>query len=220
MTRLTRDQMRGKAQTVLGLIDPAELGSTLMHEHLLWNITPPARRGEAMGPPLDPGQWWDLLNADVSNPHNTTQLDHDRAIRATAEMVAHGGRTVVELTIGGLMPDPDGLAKVARETGANIVMGCGHYVHDYQDPANADRTVDSFAREMIDQVQLGAWNTCAPASSVRSAASGLGLTWKSAPWLVPSSRSRRPVERLPSTPPGTRTIPGCWWSFSASTVQT
>ena len=32
MARLTRDEMRGKAQTVLGLLDPAELGSTLMHE--------------------------------------------------------------------------------------------------------------------------------------------------------------------------------------------
>src|SRR6266508_298891 len=27
----------------------------------------------------------------------------------------------------------------SRATGAHIVMGCGHYVHDYQDPANATR---------------------------------------------------------------------------------
>jgi len=31
MTRLTRDALRGRAQTVLGVIDPAELGPTLMH---------------------------------------------------------------------------------------------------------------------------------------------------------------------------------------------
>jgi phosphotriesterase-related protein len=175
MTRLTRDEMRGKAQTVLGLVHPADLGSTLMHEHLLWNITPPARRGEPLGAPLDPGQWWDLLNADASNLHNTTQLDHDRAVRATAEMVAHGGKTVVELTIGGLMPDPVGLAKVARATGANIVMGCGHYVHDYQDPGNIDRSIDSFAAEIIDQVQLGAWGTDVRAGIVGE----IGCQW---PW--------------------------------------
>ena len=39
---MSRDQLRGHAQTVLGLIDPAALGPTLMHEHLLWDIRTPA----------------------------------------------------------------------------------------------------------------------------------------------------------------------------------
>jgi len=91
------------------------------------------------------------------------------------KMVAAGGKTVVELTIGGLEPDPEGLAQVARETGAHIVMGCGHYVHDYQDPANHDRSVDSFAQEMIDQVQQGAWGTDVRAGIVGE----IGCQW---PW--------------------------------------
>ena len=40
-----------------------------------------------------------------------------------------------------------------------LVMGCGHYVDDYQDPRNHGRAVDDFAREMVDQVQVGAWGT-------------------------------------------------------------
>lgn len=172
--RLTRDEMRGKAQTVLGLIDPADLGSTLMHEHLLWNLTPRALRRDVSGGP-DPLQWWDLLNAAATDVRNTTQRDRGVASRAVAEMVGRGGRTVVELTIGGLEPDPEGLALVARDTGAHIVMGCGHYVHDYQDPANAGRTVDSFAREMIAQVQEGAWGTDVRAGIVGE----IGCQW---PW--------------------------------------
>ena len=39
--RLTRADLRGKAQGVSGLIDPASLGPTLMHEHVLCDITPP-----------------------------------------------------------------------------------------------------------------------------------------------------------------------------------
>ncbi|HEY4250769.1 MAG TPA: hypothetical protein VGM87_06200 [Roseomonas sp.] len=175
MSRLTRDEMRGKAQTVLGLIDPAELGPTLMHEHLLWDITAPAKRDPALTGGPEPGQYWSLLNSHVSDIRNTTQRDRAMASRATAEVVAAGGKTIVELTIGGLVPDPDGLAQVARETGAHIVMGCGHYVHDYQDPANADRTVDSFAREMIDQVQQGAWGTGVRAGIVGE----IGCQW---PW--------------------------------------
>jgi hypothetical protein len=44
--RPSRDELRGKAQTVLGLIDPAELGPTLMHEHLLWDIRTPAMKAD------------------------------------------------------------------------------------------------------------------------------------------------------------------------------
>jgi phosphotriesterase-related protein len=175
MERLTRDDMRGKAQTVLGLVDPSALGSTLMHEHLIWNLTPPAQRTPGPWPDLDLRQWWDLANSVVRVERNTTQRDRGAAARAVAEVVAHGGRTIVELTIGGIDPDPDGLAQVARETGAHIVMGCGHYVHDYQDPANAHRTQDELAQEMIDQVQLGAWGTGVRAGLVGE----IGCQW---PW--------------------------------------
>lgn len=50
MPTLARDELRGKARTVLGLVDPSEPGSTLMHEHLLWNILPPARLLSARRP--------------------------------------------------------------------------------------------------------------------------------------------------------------------------
>ena len=40
-------------QTVLGPIDPAELGPTLMHEHLLCDIRPPSKRApEHLGPEI------------------------------------------------------------------------------------------------------------------------------------------------------------------------
>src|SRR6185503_12939158 len=65
----------------------------------------------------------------------------------------------VELTCGGLSPDPEGLRRIAQGTGVHLVMGCGYYVNDYQDPKNHDRTVDDFAREMIGQIVNGAWGT-------------------------------------------------------------
>ena len=42
---------RGRVHTVLGPIDPADLGPTLMHEHLLCDIRHPSqRKPEALGP--------------------------------------------------------------------------------------------------------------------------------------------------------------------------
>ncbi|MBT1158606.1 hypothetical protein J1C56_23755 [Aminobacter anthyllidis] len=173
--QLTREVMRGNAQTALGLVDPSELGSTLMHEHLLWNITAPARRHEPLKEPIDTGRYWDHLNNKINIPANTTQKDVSVAIEAVAEIIAHGGKTIVELTIGGLEPDPAGLAAVARATGAHIVMGCGHYVDDLQNPSNQERSVESFAEEIIAQVQQGAWGT-----DIRAGIIGeIGCSW---PW--------------------------------------
>src|SRR5262249_37560111 len=76
-----------------------------------------------------------------------------------AALVAAGGRTVVELTCGGLKPKPADLAGISRATGAHIVMGCGHYVDEFQDETNRARTVDDFAGEMIAQLLEGAWGT-------------------------------------------------------------
>jgi len=72
---------------------------------------------------------------------------------------ADGGNAIVELTIGGLTPDPLGLADVSRRTGVHVVMGCGHYVHAFQYAANATRSVEDFAAEMVAAVRSGAWGT-------------------------------------------------------------
>ena len=161
MTRLTRDALRGRAQTVTGVIDPAELGPTLMHEHLIWDIRTPAMRADP-----DQGPEITLCNCFAINygrkrkvPGNLRFRCEPTALAELALMRQAGGRTMVELTCGGLDPDPKALARLAAEAGLNIVMGCGHYVHEYQDPANATRGPDDFAREIIDQVQLGAWGT-------------------------------------------------------------
>lgn len=158
--RLDRAALRGKAQSVLGPVDPASLGATLMHEHLIWDI-----RTTAMAADPDQGPEISLCNCFRMNygrwkvPGNLVLRCRDTAAREVQAMVDAGGRTIVELSNGGLRPDPDGLAEIARRTGATIVMGCGHYVHDYQDRANDDRDIDSFAAEMIDQVFEGAWGT-------------------------------------------------------------
>jgi phosphotriesterase-related protein len=78
---------------------------------------------------------------------------------ATGRDLTAGGRAIVELTVGGLKPDPEGLAEIARATGVHIVMGCGHYVEEYQGLQNFDRDVDDFAQEIIGQLLEGAWGT-------------------------------------------------------------
>ncbi len=160
MTRLTRDEIRGKAQTVLGAIDPAELGATLMHEHLLWDIRPPEQRAWLdQGPEIDLCNCWSINFGTRKVPRNLRFTCEDTQTAELSDMRAAGGRTVVELSSGGLEPRPNGLVALSRQSGAHIVMGCGHYVDAYIPAANRSRSADSFASEMLDQVQVGAWNT-------------------------------------------------------------
>jgi len=157
---VTGATLRGKVQTVAGLIEPAALAATWMHEHVLCDLNPPAvSGGNEPEPEITLETVWAINYGKVK--HRTKyRLDQlDVAIHEVGRMVSAGGNSIVELTCGGLKPDPTGLAEVSARTGANIVMGCGYYVEEYQDPRNAQRAVDDFASEMIGQVRDGAWGT-------------------------------------------------------------
>ena len=158
--RQTRDLLRGQAQTVRGPVDPATLGPTLMHEHVLWDITPPKLYElNDPGPEITLETVWAYQYGELFKPRNLQLHDVAIAIDEVRRMREVGGSTIVELSCGGLKPDPEGLAEISKVTGVHLVMGCGYYVDEYQDPANRTRRVDDFAQEMIDQVQLGAWGT-------------------------------------------------------------
>jgi predicted metal-dependent phosphotriesterase family hydrolase len=122
-------------QTVLGPIDPGELGFTLPHEHTqiaLWQI--PDR--------------WDYWQLTRDQPLIVEELTAFREA---------GGRSLVDLTLPGVGRDPVWLMDVARASGLNIVMGCGWYRGAYY-PAEAlidRRSVDSLADELVAEASDG-----------------------------------------------------------------
>ncbi|MCP5156432.1 MAG: aryldialkylphosphatase [Ectothiorhodospiraceae bacterium] len=158
---MATSDLRGKIQTVLGTIDPESLGPTLMHEHVICDITPPSM---ATGcccdhEPITLENYWEIHYGTRPYPAKY-RLDMVEVMRdEVARMHAAGGRAIVDLSNGGLKPDPGALAGISRDTGVHIVMGCGHYVEEYQDRRNFERSVDDFAAEMVAQVREGAWGT-------------------------------------------------------------
>ena len=157
---MDRSSLRGQVQTVLGPVAPDAIGPTLMHEHLLVDIRPPSKRAPAdLGPELRLDTVWAINYGTVAAARNYLLNDTELAIDEVRRMIEAGGTSIVELSSGGLGPRPDALVKIASATGAHIVMGCGHYVDEYQPAANHGRTVDDFAQEMITAVFAGAWNT-------------------------------------------------------------
>ena len=170
-------------QTVLGPIAPGALGPTLMHEHLLCDIRHPSlRKPEALGPELALDNVWAINYGTASRRRATTSSTRATSPRTrSAGCWRREGAAVVDLSCGGLNPDPLGLAEVARATGAHVVMGCGHYVHDYQDPANATRDAEDFAEEIVESIEDGAWGTDVRAGII-------GEIGCQAPWTMQEQR--------------------------------
>jgi phosphotriesterase-related protein len=160
MPKLDRTALKGRAQTVLGVVDPAVLGPTLMHEHVICDITPQKYVAEPVeDQEIDICNCWQINFGQKLSGLKWKLNQPDIVTSELREMVAAGGRTVVELTSGGLKPDPKALVDISQKSGAHLVMGCGHYVNDYQDRRNHERGVDEFAAEMVAQVFEGAWGT-------------------------------------------------------------
>jgi phosphotriesterase-related protein len=146
-------------QTVLGPIDPTDLGFTLPHEHTqiaLWHIQ----------------SRWDYWQLTRDEPVILEELGWFRAA---------GGRSLVDLTLPGVGRDPAWLRGLAGASGLNLVMGCGWYRTAYYPPeALIDRrSADDLADELVAEIERGVGD-----SGVRPGIIGEIGTDK--PWVSPA----------------------------------
>lgn len=150
-----------RAQGVLGPIDADDLGVTLTHEHLLWDLTPwksePAteREREAATGPVRPEVRASLRFDPCLSLDNLVQRDVDVACEELGDALAAGVRTVVDPTNVSLGRDPQALAAIARRTGAQVVMGCGWYYQLVLDEAFAARAPADLTAELVRDVTVG-----------------------------------------------------------------
>jgi phosphotriesterase-related protein len=145
--------------TITGLIDPDDLGRTLMHEHvfvdLTCNFVMPAgvvsRRYAHK--PVDLEMLHLLKRRPFSVSLDNLILDDEQlAIEELRYFVAAGGRTIVDCTVPGIGRDPEPLRRVSLATGAQVVLGTGFYVEmahpDWLENAGVDELTDTFVREI------------------------------------------------------------------------
>jgi predicted metal-dependent phosphotriesterase family hydrolase len=135
----TASIQQGVIPTVLGPIEPDQLGVTLPHEHLydqLWEI--PGRNDYA-------GQ---LEDDDVL-------CDEVLAFKKL------GGQSIVDCTVRGIGRSPEKLRQMSERTGIHLVMGCGWYREPYYPAGDLidRRSVGDLAREIIAEIQGGVAGT-------------------------------------------------------------
>src|SRR4030095_3157291 len=145
----------GQIQTVLGAVAPDAIGITLPHEHLLIDFKVMFAEPAAAADKARAREPVSLANLGWVRQHFNANLDN---LRLQDEQVAQdeillfkeaGGRTVVDPTPTTIGRDPRALARIARATGLNVVMGAGYYVGASHPPDMDRRTMDELAREII-----------------------------------------------------------------------
>lgn len=156
-------------ETVLGPVSADALGVTLMHEHLL--IDGRAGFAEPVGAaevalahrPVAPDILHYLRQDPYGNRDNCGLFDETTATEEIARFRDAGGATVVDPTCLGIGRDPRALARIARRTGLNIVMGAGYYLERTHPPELAAMSIDDIRRVIVSDLTDGD-----PATGIRA----------------------------------------------------
>ena len=155
----------GKIQTVLGLIEPSELGITLTHEHALIDLScyfvMPEEATERwyVDKPLTMEILGGIHNRWANNKDLQLLIDEKDQTEEIYKYYLAGGNSFVDTTSIGIGRDPLALARMSRATGLNIIMGASHYVPvSYPDDMD-ERSEQQITDQIIGDITVGVKDT-------------------------------------------------------------
>jgi phosphotriesterase-related protein len=155
--------------TTSGEIDSSEAGLILAHEHIFTDLRGPDQPGYGEADP-----------ADVIRVMKPLLLEAKKA----------GVNTFVECTTIGVGRNVGVIARLARETGLNIVVPTGVYGRAHFAPKKyADMTEDQLAQWMMGEIVVGIENSGVRAGFIKTAASEKELRPLEAKFLRASARA-------------------------------
>ncbi len=162
---MSASTVAGKVQTVLGPLDPAELGVTLPHEHLLidlsWSVresASPEDRERSAQPIRLENLGWVRQHWQRSRP-NLILDDEGLALQEAVRYREAGGGAIVDVTSNGIGRNPEALVRISKAAGLHVVMGSGYYVGTSL-PTHFHRTSEQrIADEIVRDVTVGVGDT-------------------------------------------------------------
>ena len=176
MTNVEQSKM---AQTVLGLVPQEDLGPTTTHEHLLIDFkvmyNPPTEATD-LHKSLQPVSLENLAWVrydQFRSRDNMEILDEELSISEALLFKVQGGMTIVDATTIGIGRDPRALARIARATGLNVIMGAGYYVGATHPDGMGAKTPEEIGAQIIEEITTGVGNTGVKAGIIGE----LGCSW-------------------------------------------
>lgn len=147
--------MAGKIRTVLGEIDSKDMGLTLPHEHLFFDLRGPER------PP---------------DFHVDREEVVETVLSSLLALKERGVSTLFECSTGGIGRNPLVLEALARRSGVNIVAPAGFYKEPFMPNWVHSKTVNELVDWMREEIQTGIEKTSVKAGFIKLAATNEGLT--------------------------------------------
>ena len=159
-------------QTVLGKVDPVEVGKVMFHEHILFDLVPPHSTGNRDRTITMEDRWQIdyLSNRYAANAH---QLDIEVAIGEIHAYAQDGGSLIVDQSAMGLDRHPQGLKAVSQCTEVHIVASTGTYTLHYLDPALLKLDQFELGRLFVEELQRGMDGTTIRAGLIGE----IGCSW-------------------------------------------
>ncbi|MAX04535.1 MAG: aryldialkylphosphatase [Dehalococcoidia bacterium] len=156
---------KGKVQTVLGLINPKELGATVTHEHLLVDLMcyfyepEEASKRSYIDRPFTMDVRGELPQISFNMKSNLQYYDIEWSIAEVSKFVNAGGGGLVDTTSMGLGRDPLALCRISRATGLNIIMGSSYYIPQAHPPNIGELSEADITKEIIRDITEGVADT-------------------------------------------------------------
>ncbi|MFC1863059.1 phosphotriesterase [Thermodesulfobacteriota bacterium] len=162
---MEQKELKGKTQSVLGVIEVDTLGTTLFHEHLLSSMaayfeepTEPEEKKKALEPLTIKNARW-ARNNRLASLDNAKLNDEEMAIDEALLFKEAGGQTICDVSNIGLGRNPLGLQRIAQTTGLNVIMGSGYYIGASHPPDMDAKTEEEITREIVRDITVGVGDT-------------------------------------------------------------
>lgn len=156
-----------KIRTVCGEIEKSDLGIVAPHEHVLLDLTAFYQQLPVSGiedPATQKVEMWNLgiLSRDCYALKDNLVLDDEAlAIKELCFYKNAGGNTIVDASLPGIGRNPEGLKRISKATGLNIIMGTGFYVGETHPEELDYMTEDEIGQLMVDELEQGINGICA-----------------------------------------------------------
>lgn len=152
-----------KLQTVLGSIDPTQLGRTLTHEHLSLDFDffynePPKQLHELFTNEISLGNLGAIRQYPYGSRYNINFGDADTHRNVIDDVLLYkkyGGGTIVENSSHGLKRNLRFLYDVSIGTGVHLIAGTGHYINNLQSEEHLAMSVENMVNLYVDEIENG-----------------------------------------------------------------
>jgi phosphotriesterase-related protein len=157
-----------------------------------WEIPPTDKKDLAIyNAPLSLENLGHVRHYHAPNIYNGRLDDVEIAIEEARLYAEWGGRSIIDVTSIGIGRNSQGLARISREGGLNVVMGASYYLGEAHPADMEDRSEDQIVDEIVRDVTVGVDGTKIKAGVIGEVGCSWPMTENELKVLRASARAQR-----------------------------